>query len=272
MADALVGALDGFREHQTSNSAALVAYFGFISVFPLFLVFTTVLGFVLQGDAELQEKIVDSALARLPLIGDKLASSPDTLQGSWTALIVGLLLALWSGLKAFVALQTALDNTNEVAIDDRASFVTVRARALLGICIIGLAQVATAFFTGVVTSAGFAGIGKVLLVVAAAAVNTVVLAFSYRFLTTASLTWRFVWPGAIVAGVLFAGLQLVGTTIITRSQENASSVYGDFATVIALLAWLAMHATIALLGAEINRSVANPIGSAEPRMERDDLA
>jgi YihY family inner membrane protein len=263
----VVGALDGFREHQTSNSAALVAYFGFISVFPLFLVFTTVLGFVLQDDAELQEKIVDSALARLPLIGDKLASSPETLQGSWVALVVGLLLALWSGLKAFVAVQTALDNTNEIAIDARASFVTVRLRALLGIVIIGGAQVVTAFLTGIVTSAGFAGVGKVLLVVAAAFVNGVVLAFTYRFLTSATLTWRYVWPGAIVGGVLFACLQVVGTTIITRSQENASSVYGDFATVIALLAWLAMHATIALLGAEINRSVAHPIGSAEPGVE-----
>jgi len=265
-----VGALDGFRVHQTSNSAALVAYFGFISVFPLFLVFTTILGYVLEGDEELRDEVVDSALARLPIIGDKLASSPEAIKGSAVALVVGLLLALWSGLKAFVALQSALDNTNEVPIDDRASFIVVRGRALLGIAIIGGAQIATAILTGVVTSAGFAGIGKVLLVLAAAGVNAVVLAFTYRFLTSATLTWRAVWPGAIVAGILFACLQLVGTSIITRSQQNASSVYGDFATVIALLGWLALHATIALLGAEINRSVANPIGSPEPRMERND--
>lgn len=272
MVDAVVGALDGFRVHQTSNSAALVAYFGFISVFPLFLVFTTILGYVLEGDEHLRETIVDSALARLPLIGDRLATSPETLKGSAVALVAGLLLATWSGLKAFVAVQTALDNINEIALDDRSSFVVVRGRALAGIVVIGLAQLSTAFLTGVVTSAGLVGIGKVLLVVAAAGVNAVVLAFTYRFLTSARVTWRSVWPGAIVSGVLFAGLQLAGTAIITRSQNKASSVYGDFASVIALLAWLALHASIALLGAELNRSIAHPIGSAEPGVEGDDPA
>ncbi len=254
LVDVVVGSLDGFRSHQTGRSAALVSHFGFISVFPLFLVFTTVLGFVLQDDVVLQQKIVDSALAKLPLIGPTLANSPDALEGSVAVLVFGLALALWSGLKAFVALEGALDNTNEVDIDDRHSFVQARLRALLGIGVVGLAQAASAFMTSVVTAAGLPAVSDVLLVAASAVVNAVVLACTYRWLTSASTTWRSVWPGAVFAGAAFSLLQVVGTTLIARSQENAENVYGDFAAVIALLAWLSLHATVALLGAELNRA------------------
>ncbi len=231
-----------------------MSHFGFISVFPLFLVFTTVLGFVLQDNGDLQRKIVDSALAKLPLIGPTLANSPDALEGSVLVLVFGLALALWSGLKAFVALQGALDNTNDVPLDDRHSFVQVRGRALLGIGVVGIAQGASAFLTSVVTAAGFPAISNVLLVAAAALVNTIVLGCSYRWLTSATTTWGSVWPGAVFAGVLFSLLQVVGTTVIARTQANAENVYGDFAAVIAILAWLSLHATVALVGAELNRA------------------
>jgi membrane protein len=266
LADIVFGTLDGFRVHQTGRSAALVSHFGFISVFPLFLVFTTILGFLLQDDPELQAKIVDSALAKLPLIGSTLASSPDALQGSVVVLVVGLAVALWSGLKAFVALQGALDNTNDIPLDDRDGFVAARVTALAGIGIVGLAQAASAFLTSVVTAADLPALSNVLLVVAAVAVNAVVLGCTYRWLTSAEVTWRSVRPGAVFAGVGFALLQVVGTTVIARSQQNAENVYGDFAAVIALLAWLSLHAMVALLGAEMNRAIITspywPSGSA----------
>jgi len=268
-ANIVFGTLDGFRIHQTGRSAALVSHFGFISVFPLFLVFTTILGFLLQDNPDLQESIVDSALAKLPLIGSRLASSPDALQGSVTVLVFGLLVALWSGLKAFVVLQGALDNTNDVALDDRHGFVATRLNALVGIGVVGLAQAASAFLTSVVTAASLTAMSNVLLVLAAAAVNTLVLGCTYRWLTSAAVTWRSVWPGAVLAGIGFSLLQVVGTTVIARTQENAESFYGDFAAVIALLAWLSLHAMAALVGAELNRAIATspywPSGSAPHR-------
>jgi uncharacterized BrkB/YihY/UPF0761 family membrane protein len=254
LVDTMVGTLDGFRLHQTGRSAALVSHFGFISVFPLFLVFTTVLGFVLQDNPELQASIVDSALARLPLIGPTLTSKPEALQGSAVLLVAGLLVALWSGMKAFVALQGGLDNTYEVPIDLRHSFVQTRLRALGAVAIFGAAQAASAFLTTVVTAAGLPALSNVLLTVAAAALNAAVLAVMYRWLTSADTTWHTVWRGAVFAGVGFALLQVVGTAVIARSQANAESVYGDFAAVIALLAWLSLHATVALIGAEIDRA------------------
>ncbi|MBI5087711.1 MAG: hypothetical protein HZB15_02250, partial [Actinobacteria bacterium] len=60
--DAGAEVLDGFRRHRTGRNAALVAHYGFLSVFPLLVVLTTILGFVLESRPELQADIIDSAL------------------------------------------------------------------------------------------------------------------------------------------------------------------------------------------------------------------
>ena len=48
--DILVLASQGYARHLASRNAALLAYYGFLTLFPLIMVATTVLGFVLQGD------------------------------------------------------------------------------------------------------------------------------------------------------------------------------------------------------------------------------
>ncbi len=56
---------EGWREHRTGRNAALLAHFGFISVFPLLLVFVTILGFVLEDRPELADGIEESALSNI---------------------------------------------------------------------------------------------------------------------------------------------------------------------------------------------------------------
>ena len=55
-----------FGDDQAGNQAALVAYYAFFSLFPLLLVFVTILGFVLQGDPHAQQAVEDSALEPVP--------------------------------------------------------------------------------------------------------------------------------------------------------------------------------------------------------------
>lgn len=254
-ADVAVRVIEGYRLHQTSRNAAVISHYGFISVFPLFLVFTTVLGFILQDHPGYQDDIVDSALAQLPIIGDTIATSPDELSGSVAVLVGGLLIALWSGMKAFISVQNALDDVHEIPIDDRSTFVATRLRALVAIGVVGAALVASTFLTAVGGKSDYATIGNALLVLGAAIVNAAVLAAIFRSLCSTPSAWRDVAPGAVVAGIVFALLQLLGTTIVARAIASASRVYGSFAAVIALLAWLGLHATAGLLGAELNRAL-----------------
>lgn len=137
--DVVVETLDGMRRHQTGRNAAFLTYYGFLTLFPLFLAASTIVGFVLESRPELQDDLVGSAVDQVPFIGDEIASGAIT--GSWLALLIGLGAALWGSMRAFIGLQLAYDDTWEVPIDDRAKFVTKRLRALVGICVIGLAQV-----------------------------------------------------------------------------------------------------------------------------------
>jgi uncharacterized BrkB/YihY/UPF0761 family membrane protein len=261
-ADVAVQTVEGFRKHRSGRNAALVAHFGFLSVFPLLLVFTTVLGYVLQSHKKLRTEIVDSALAQLPFIGQQLKADPSKLHGNALVLIVGLLASLWGGMKAFVAVHSALDDIAEQPLDQRSNLFATRLRALLGMAYVGGAQIGSAILAGIATVTGVLIVGKVLLAIGTIAIDAGVLALSYRWLRTTRPAWRTVAPGAIVGGVLFAVLQLLGVAIVGRAVAKASPVYGSFAAVIGLLTWLSLHAIIAIGGAELNAAL---IADGPPR-------
>lgn len=250
--DVAVPTIEAYGRHRSGRNAALISHYGFLSIFPLVLALTTILGFVLDGRPDLQAKILDSALARLPIIGQAIGSDPSELRGNAALLVFGLLAALWSGLRAFIAVGIALDDVRELTREQRSSFAVMRARALLGVAVIGGSQVGSATITSIAGAGDFATINRILLVIGALAINTATVGLTYRWLCSVRPSWREVLPGAVCAGFVFALMQFVGTTVVVRLIANASPVYGTFATVIGLFTWLALHATVALLSAELN--------------------
>jgi membrane protein len=84
-----------FGDDQGPYLTALITYYGFLSLFPLLLLLVTVLGFVLQGDPDLQARLVKSTLAELPIIGSQLRENVHSLKGSGVGLAVGILVLLY---------------------------------------------------------------------------------------------------------------------------------------------------------------------------------
>lgn len=252
MVNAGVDSVERFTVHRTGRNSALVAHYAFLSVFPLLLVFTTVIGFVLDSNPKLRDEILDSVLSRIPILGPELVADPQSLSGSVPVLVVGLLVTLWGSLKAFNVLQMALDDIAEVPWEQRPTMMVVRLRSFIGVVILGGGQVAAAVLTGLLAVSGVAVAHRLLLFLAATLTNGVVLAATYHYLCTRRPAWRRVLPGAVAGGVLFAGMQVLGTTIVARAITRASPVYGAFATVIGLITWLSLHSMVLLLGAELN--------------------
>src|SRR5437764_15151828 len=85
-----LGVVYKFVDDQGGYLAALITYYGFLSFFPLLLLLSSVLGFVLARNPELQHRVVESTLSQFPVIGSQL-SSPQGLHGSATAVAVGTL-------------------------------------------------------------------------------------------------------------------------------------------------------------------------------------
>src|SRR5215207_1746864 len=60
-----------FGEHGGGRLSATISYYAFFSLFPLLLVFVTILGLVLQDNPSLQDDLVDGALGQIPVIGSQ---------------------------------------------------------------------------------------------------------------------------------------------------------------------------------------------------------
>src|SRR3981189_161958 len=68
----IVAVIKKFADDQAGQLAALISYYAFVSLFPLLLVFVTVLGFILQNDPPEEQRILNGALGQIPLIRDQL--------------------------------------------------------------------------------------------------------------------------------------------------------------------------------------------------------
>ena len=142
-----------FADDQAGNLAALVSYYLFFSIFPLLLVFTTVVGLVAESDPDRQAQLLDSALANFPLVGDQIRGNIGEIEGNGFTLAIGLLVALWGGMAALGAMQNAMNSIWDVPLRDRPSFVQQRLRSLGMLLTLALAVALSTIVGGLVSAA-----------------------------------------------------------------------------------------------------------------------
>jgi YihY family inner membrane protein len=242
-----------FGDDRASQLAALIAYYGFFSLFPLLLVFATVVAIVVRGDPTLRERLLDSALSQFPVVGTRIGASVRQLTGSSFALILGIVGALWSGTAVVAAAQHAMDEVWDVPRVDRPGLIGRLTRAFLLLFVFGASIVLSTFLASTGGETGWsATVLKMMSLAGTVLVSVAVFAFAYRVLTVAHVTWRDVLPGAIVAAIAWTILLMVGTWLVDRHIRHASQIYGFFAIVIGLLAWISLAAQVFLFAAEIN--------------------
>ncbi len=126
----MVAVVKRFDEDQASQMGALIAYYGFFSLFPLLLVFVTVLGFVLEGDVGAQESVLHSTLSQFPVIGTQLQSNVHSLTGSVPVLVIGLLGATLAGLGITGATQSAFNKVWQIPRKRQLGFLAWRVRGV----------------------------------------------------------------------------------------------------------------------------------------------
>jgi membrane protein len=263
-----------FGDDKAGYLAAIIAYYTFLSMFLLLIVFVTVLGMVLHGNNHLANSIEHSILGQFPVIGNSI--KVHSLKGSGVALTVGILGTLYGGLGGVKAAQNAMDTVWDVPQKSRPNFLTSLWRALLMLVVLGVAAVAATVLSGIATGGGSFGVAlKIAGLIGALALNFGVFLLAFRILTVARISWADVLPGAVVGAIAWEGLQLAGTYIVGSKISHASQTYGTFAFVVVMLSWLYLGAQITLYAAEINvvralhlwpRSLRNP-----PNTEADEI-
>jgi membrane protein len=246
-----VAVIKKFGDDRGGNWAALIAYYGFFSLFPLLLAFTTILGFIVDDNEALRQRLLDTALANFPVIGNQI--QVRSLDGSLLALVIGIVGAVWAGMGVILTLQSAFDDVWDVPRRARPNFLKGRLRALLALMAFGIGIGLAAILGALGGAGGTFGLAlRALALFGTFALNAVLFTAMYRYLTVAEVRWKQCLPGAITAAVGWMVLLALGSWFVSHQIEGASQTYGTFAFVIGLLAWIGLTAQLILIGAELN--------------------
>ena len=119
----------------------------------------------------------------------------------------------------------------------RPGYVPRLGRAALFLCLLGGGVIVT---TGLASLTTYLHTGlpfKVLVVVVTAAFNVGMYLGAFRVLTPKGVPTGKLLPGAITGGILYTVLQSLGTWLV-HHYLHSNSVYGVFATVLGLIAWI----------------------------------
>lgn len=241
-----------FGDDRGGSLAALLTYYGFLALFPLLLLLVTGLGYVLGHNPDLERRIVDSALSEFPIIGTQLRRSVNALHGSGLALFVGVIGLLWGSLGVSQAAQHAMAEVWNIPGRQRPGFFPRLGRSLSILAVLASGLVATTALSGVGTATGPAMFWRVLTIAASVAINAVVFFFGYRLLTPRVIEARDLVLGALLAAAGWSTIQAVGGYLVAHQLRQTSEVYGFFAIVLGLMAFLSLGASLTIYAAEVN--------------------
>jgi membrane protein len=239
-----------FGDDQAGQLAALISYYAFVSIFPLLLVLVTVLGFVLQGDPGEQKKILDGTLGQFPILSDYL--KVHSLRGSNVALAIGVVGSLLAGMGVTSATQNAFNRIWDVPFKERPNFLFSRLRSLGMLAILGTLSIASTVLAGFVGAESHGATAVVAGVILAFLLNIALFLIAFKLLTAAELSWRELLPGVIVAAIFWQLLEHLGGFYLDHELKRTQPLYGVFALVLGLLAWLYLGAQLVIFAAEIN--------------------
>jgi len=242
-----------FGDDQAGNLAALIAYYGFASLFPLLLVFVTVLDIVLRDAPTLRDQVLNSTFGQFPVIGPQLQANVHSLNATGPALVIGLILTFLGARGVAGAVQNALNSVWSVPYYRRPGFPWNLLRGVAMIIVVGLGLIVTAFLSGLAAGVGHVisgASGHIVTVAASLLVNIGVFWLAFRLASAREVTWREHFPGALMSAVVWQILLLAGTYIVGHQLTHSTSLYGVFGIVLGLLAWLYLQAQATLYAVE----------------------
>jgi inner membrane protein YhjD len=251
------GVIKKFGDDAGSVLTALITYYGFLALFPLLLVFVTVLG-LLSADSSFAHSLENSALSQFPVIGNQLKANVHALHAdSIIGLVIGLLLALYGSLGVSQAAQRAMAEVWNVPGVVRPGFFPRLVRSLTFLLVLAGNVLVTTALTSLTSFGARVGwsqhvgfeVGVEALVVV---VNVTVYWLAFRVLTPASIGTRELFPGAVLGGVGWTIIQGLGVYLVAHNLRDASELYGAFGIVLGILAWIYLGAELSLYAAEFN--------------------
>lgn len=245
-----------YFDDQGPYLAAIISYYAFIAIFPLLLISSSILGFFLQDDPELRDRLLDSALSQFPIVGDKLGR-PDGLTGSTSAIVIGSLAALYGSMGLGQASQNAANIAWSVPRNSRANPFLLRLRSIFFLAASGLGILSIAVVTTLFSNPDQIGVGvsseiTYVIKIVGFLLSVVIFGGLFRLVSGGRGRWRAVLPGAATTAALWQLLQFGGQSFVANVINKADEVNSTFALVLGLMAFIFLASVTVVLGLEVN--------------------
>jgi uncharacterized BrkB/YihY/UPF0761 family membrane protein len=239
-----------YGDDAGGREAALITYYGFLSIFPLLLVGVAVLSRVLASNPDLRERLTKAIVP--PALRPTVEHSLATLPTSTIPLVIGLIGLLFSGTGVVFSVYQTLNHVAAVPHRLRANFFSRYVRVFVMLATLLLGAVAVGALTVVATALpGQPGVQRAAAVLGSALVVCAILLLGARLLLVRPVPLRALWPGAIPGAVVVTVVLNVGTPLLARLVTKAGPVYGSFATVAGMFALLYLVGQALVYAAEV---------------------
>lgn len=247
-----------------------LAFVGLLSLFPFLIFVVALAGFL--GSSEFGTYVVAFVFENLPdQLHIAVAEIFQEEQGG--LLTVSLFGAVWMAASGIEGIRTALNRANRLP---RRRPYWLRRTQSLGLVIV-FSVVVIAAETGLVLGPLLwqmfgnlvpggepatwpAGTVQLILGTTVAFVVTCAL---YRFLPARAPTWRGIWPGALLALVLWS-IALAGFSVYAANVDTYQTIYGGLGGIVLLLVLLYVLAAIFIFCSEVNAAIIEGASRSEP--------
>lgn len=240
-----------YGEDNIGTQAALLTYYGFLSLFPLLMVLTTITKNAIGNNPRLQDKVIEGLTDYFPLLGDQLSSQIHGLHGSGFALVIGILFTLYGARGIADAFRKGVQHIWQIPESKRDKFPKSLFKSIAMLIIGGTGFIAASVLVGLTAAAGHDPIFRVLSIL----LNVLILFLLFNFLINLSLPKHLplkqTKAGAIVAAIGLVVLQLVGGYLLARELRNLDALYSYFAIALGLLFWIYLQAQIVCYALEV---------------------
>lgn len=242
-----------YGEDEAGHRAALITYYGFLSLFPLLIVATSLVDIFSDHSAGVQHQLTTTINNYFPIVGNGLQSSIHSPHKSGLALLLGTLFTLYGARGIADAIRGALDHVWAIPRIKRSGFPANALKSFGLLLGAGFGVLLTTSLAGIATSA-FGNAWYLRLVPIIVNLGLLYLIFMFVFSIGPSRRPRraAIRPGALLAAGGLLVLQTAGGYLITHQLHNLNGLYGQFALVLAILFWIYLQAQVLVYAMEVN--------------------